>query len=186
MTVDLKHLTYQQYLELPEMRARYSIVDGELVVEATPTPSHQALLLELVLKLSPFVRERHLGKVVIAPLDIVIRREPLRTRQPDLMFISHWRRSIVGQQVIEGGPDLVIEILSPSNTLSDVQGKLQDYQRVSVREAWIVSPQALTVQVLQLSPKHIERLGLYGLGDSIVSHVLPELHLTVAEIFPEL
>jgi Uma2 family endonuclease len=185
MTVDLKHLTYQQYLDLPEMRARYSIVDGELVMEAMPIPSHQTLLLELVLKLSPFVRERHLGKVFVAPLDIVIRREPLRTRQPDLMFISHWRRSIVGQQAIEGGPDLVIEILSPSNTLSDVQRKLQDYQRVSVREAWIVSPQALTVQVLQLSPERIESLGLFGLGDLIVSQVLSELRLTIDEIFPE-
>jgi Uma2 family endonuclease len=55
-----------------------------------------------------------------------------------------------------------------------------------VREAWIVAPQGRTVEVLQLSPERIERLGLYGLGDSIVSHVLPELHLTVAEIFPEL
>jgi Uma2 family endonuclease len=185
MTVDLKHLTYQQYLDLPEMKARYSIVDGELVLEAMPTPSHQTLLLELVLKLSPFVHERHLGKVFVAPLDIVIRREPLRTRQPDLMFISHWRRSIVGQQVIEGGPDLVIEILSPSNTRRELEEKLQDYQAIGVREAWIVAPQGRTVEVLQLFPERIERLGLYGLGDLIVSQVLSELQLTVDEIFPE-
>jgi Uma2 family endonuclease len=185
MTVDLKHLTYADYLSLPEMKARYSIIDGELVMDAAPTPSHQTLLLGLVLKLSPFVRERHLGNVFVAPLDIVIRREPLRTRQPDLMFISHWRRSIVGQQVIEGGPDLVIEILSSSNTLSEVQRKLQDYQRVSVREAWIVATQGQTVEVLQLSSDRVDRSGLYGLGDLIVSQVLFELQLTVDEIFPE-
>ena len=186
MTVDLKHLTYQEYLDLPEMKARYSIVDGELVVEVTPTPSHQALLLELLLKLSPFVREHHLGKVFVAPLDIVIRRKPLRTRQPDLMFISHWRRSAIGQQVIEGGPDLVIEILSPSNTRRAVEEKLLDYQVVGVREAWVISPEAWMVEVLQLSPGSIERSGLYGLGTLIVSQVLIELHLTVDEIFLEL
>jgi Uma2 family endonuclease len=185
MTVDLKHLTYQQYLDLPEMKTRYSIVDGELVMAAAPTTEHQRCILELALKLTPVVREHHLGEVFIAPIDVVIRRDPLRTRQPDLLFISNARRYIIGQQVIEGGPDLVIEILSPSNTRRELDGKLQDYQSISVREAWIIAPQGRTVEVLQLSQEHIERLGLYGLGDAIVSQVLPDLRLTVVEIFPE-
>jgi Uma2 family endonuclease len=185
MTADLKHLTYQQYLDLPEMKARYSIVDGELVMAASPTPDHQTVQLELAVILVRFVREHRLGRMFVAPLDIVIRRDPLRTRQPDLMFISNARRYIIGRQVIEGGPDLVIEILSPSNTRRELEEKLQDYQVIGVREAWIIAPQGRTVEVLQLSPEHIERLGLYGLGDTIVSQVLPDLRLTVAEIFPE-
>jgi Uma2 family endonuclease len=104
MTVDLKHLTYAEYLALPEMKARYSIVDGELVRDASPTPDHQTVLLELAVILVRFVREHRLGKVFTAPLDIVIRRDPLHTRQPDLMFISNARRHIIGRQVIEGGP----------------------------------------------------------------------------------
>jgi hypothetical protein len=47
------------------------------------------------------VRERRLGEVFIAPIDIVIRRDPLRTRQPDLLFISNARRYIIGRQVID-------------------------------------------------------------------------------------
>jgi Uma2 family endonuclease len=186
MTVDLKHLTYEQYLALPEMKARYSIIDGELVMDAAPTPDHQTVVQELLLKLVPFVREHRLGRVFVAPLDIVIRRDPLRTRQPDLMFISNARRYIIGLQVIEGGPDLVIEVLSPTNTRQELQEKLQDYQAIGVREAWIVSPQAQTVEVLQLPTEGIQRLGLYGLGDLIASQVLPNSHLTVDEIFPEL
>jgi Uma2 family endonuclease len=54
-----------------------------------------------------------------------------------------------------------------------------------VREAWVISPQARTVEVLQLSASGLERSGLYGLGDFIVSQVLPELRLTVDEVFPE-
>src|SRR5262245_64105672 len=105
MTVDLKHLTYDEYLALPEMKARYSIIDGELVMDTAPTPDHQTVLLELAIILVHFVRAYRLGRVFTAPLDIVIRRDPLRTRQPDLMFISNARRYIIGQQVIESGPD---------------------------------------------------------------------------------
>jgi Uma2 family endonuclease len=186
MTADLKHLTYDIYLTMPEMKQRYSIIDGELVMAASPTPDHQTVVQETFVKLDSFVREHRLGRVFLAPLDIVIRRDPLRTRQPDVMFISNARRYIIGLQVIEGGPDLVIEVLSPANTRPDLQEKLQDYQTIGVREAWIVSPQAQTVEVLQLSAEGIQRSGLYGLGSLIVSQVLSELQLTVDELFPAL
>lgn len=113
MAVDLKHLTYETYLTLPEMQQRYAILDGEIVMAAALNPLHQTVVLELAIRLAAFVRERQLGRVFVAPLDVLIRREPLRTRQPDLMSITQERRAIIGQQVIEGRPDLVIEVLSP-------------------------------------------------------------------------
>src|SRR5262252_1191259 len=58
MSIDLKGLTYDAYLAMPEMKQRYSILDGELVMAASPTPPHQAILIEIALKLTPFVRER--------------------------------------------------------------------------------------------------------------------------------
>jgi Uma2 family endonuclease len=186
MTVDLKHLTYQEYLDLPEMKARYSIVDGELQMAASPTPDHQTVVQETFVMIDSFVRDHHLGRVFLAPLDIIIRRDPLRTRQPDVMFISNRRRYIIGLQVIEGGPDLMNEVLSPSNTRRELEAKLRDYQSIGVREVWVVSPQGRTVEVLQLSAGGIVRSGLYGLGDVIVSQVLPEFHLMVSAIFPEL
>ena len=66
----------QHYLGLPEMKARYSIIDGELVMDGAPTPDHQTVLQELSLKLDSFIREHRLGRVFVAPLDIVIRRDP--------------------------------------------------------------------------------------------------------------
>ena len=186
MSIDLKHLTYDAYLAMPEMKQRYSIIDGELVMAAAPNPTHQTIVLEIAMKLTSFVRERQLGRVFVAPLDVVIRREPLRTRQPDVMFIGQERRSIIGPQVIEGAPDLVIEVLSPTNTRQELQGKLDDYRTIGVREAWVVSPEARTVEVLQLASGAMQRLGLYGLGDLLASQVLPDLRLTVDDIFPEL
>jgi Uma2 family endonuclease len=132
------------------------------------------------------VRELRLGRVFVAPLDIVIRRDPLRTRQADLMFISNARHNVIGLQVIEGGPDLVIAMLSPTNTRLELREKLQAYQTIGVREAWSVSPQAQTVEVLQLSAEGIQRLGLYGLGHLIVSQVLPKMQPAADELFPAL
>jgi Uma2 family endonuclease len=186
MTVDLKHLTYDVSLAMPEMMARYSIIDGELVVAAASTLNHQRVVLRLALKLTPFVTERHLGGIFVAPVDTVIRREPLRTRQPDLLFVSQERRSIMSPQAIEGGPDLVIEILSPANTQQELQEKLQDYQAIGVRKAWIIAPEARTVEVLQLSAEGLQRSGLYGLGDTIASQVLRDRRLAAEEIFAEL
>jgi len=132
------------------------------------------------------VCEQPLGTVFVAPLDFVIRCDLLRTRQPDPMFISKARRYVIGLQVIQGGPDLVVEVLSPTDTRQELQEKLQDYRSIGVREAWIVSPQAQTVEVLQLAAEGIQRSGLYGLGDPIVSQVLPNLQPAVDELFAAL
>jgi hypothetical protein len=59
------------------MKARYSIVDRELVMAAAPPAEHQRCLLELALNLTPVVREHRLGQVLIAPSDIVLHRHPL-------------------------------------------------------------------------------------------------------------
>ena len=170
MTVDLKHLTYPAISGLARDEGalfdrRWRIGDGG----GTHSGSPKRLVEELFVKVPTRSCERRLGRVFIAPLDIVIRRDPLRTRQPDLMFISNARRYIIGRQVIEGGPDLVIEILSPSNTRRELEAKLRDYQSIGVREAWIVATQGQTVEVLQLSAGGIERSGLYGLGDHRLS-----------------
>jgi Uma2 family endonuclease len=89
-----------------------------------------------------------LGEVLYAPLDILMRRDPLPTRQPDLLFVSQRRQGIIGSQHIEGGPELVVEVLSPANTRSEVQNTLQDYWAMQV-QCWLVSPEARTVEVLQ-------------------------------------
>jgi Uma2 family endonuclease len=139
--------------------------------------------LNLSLQLAPFVRAHHLGELLIAPLDVLITRSPLQIRQPDLLFVSASRREIIGPQQIEGGPDLIIEILSPSHTRADMESKLQDYWRVGVQECWLVSPEARSIEVIQRGAEHFERSGLYGIGDLISSGVLPNLHLRIEDIW---
>ncbi|MCH8282412.1 MAG: Uma2 family endonuclease, partial [Chloroflexi bacterium] len=147
MSTQTQRLTYEEYLKGPEIKARYDIVDGVMIMAPAPSVNHQQVLGNLYTHLRLFILAQALGKVLFAPLDVVIQREPLRTRQPDLLFVSNERSEILGQMV-EGAPDLVVEVLSPSNSRADVEAKLADYGGLGVRECWLVSPEGITVEVL--------------------------------------
>jgi Uma2 family endonuclease len=127
--------------------------------------------------------------VLKAPLDIVIRRDPLRTRQPDLLFLSAERTGgttgaqLTGMRLLSHIPDLVIEVLSPTNTRREVADKLEDYRSIGVREGWIVSPDAFTVEVVRLSAEGLQTLVIFGTGMTINSEILAGLSLPVAEVF---
>lgn len=182
MTLQTQKLTYEEYLKTPEIKARYDIVDGVMIMSSPKTVGRQRILGQLFRMLDPFVREHRLGQLFFAPADVIIQREPLRTRQPDLLFVSNERTGILGDQV-EGAPDLVAEILSPSNSRADLEAKLADYAGPGVSECWLVSPEARDVEVLILTEGNWTRLGMFGLGEEVQTQVLGGLALAVAEVF---
>jgi Uma2 family endonuclease len=185
----VKILTYEAYLAMPEMKQRYEILDGELIMSPNPLPIHQWIAANLFRMLDACVRARHLGVLLFAPLDVVIQQSPLRTRQPDLLFLSAERSGIIGVEQLQGlqllahVPDLVIDILSPANTRRELEEKLQNYQSIGVRECWIVSPEAHTVEVVRLSMQKVEPLDIFGHGMTVQSEVLADCNLTVEAIF---
>ena len=134
------------------------------------------------MRLHQFVSEQQLGEVLFAPLDVLVQREPLRTRQPDLLFVSNERAGILGQ-IVEGGPDLVAEILSPSNSRADVEAKLADHALLGVLECWLVSPEARSVEVLGLREGRWARVGMWGMGDQVQSEVLAGIVLLLEDLF---
>jgi Uma2 family endonuclease len=182
MCTQTHRLTYEEYLKTPEIKARFDIVDGVMTIAPTPTVAHQRILGNLFWKLDQFVSEQQVGEVLFASVDVIVQRDPLRTRQPDLLFVSNERASILGDQV-DGGLDLVVEILSPSNSRSDLEAKLSDYATLGVSECWLVSPEARSVEILGLTEGSWVRLGISGLGELVRSRVLPELDLAVVQLF---
>ena len=182
MCTQTHRLTYEEYLKTPEIKARFDIVDGVMTIAPTPTVAHQRILGNLFWKLDQFVSEQQVGEVLFVPVDVIVQRDPLRTRQPDLLFVSNERASILGDQV-DGGLDLVVEILSPSNSRSDLEAKLSDYATLGVSECWLVSPEARSVEILGLTEGSWVRLGISGLGELVRSRVLPELDLAVVQLF---
>lgn len=80
-------------------------------------------------------------------------------------------------------PDLVVEVLSPSERRQSVEEGIEDYRRIGVREFWLVSPEAETIEALRLGENGIERIGLYGRGDTVRSELLPELQIDTDRLF---
>ena len=182
MTLQGRKLTYEEYLKGPEIKDRYDIVDGVMIMAPKPTVAHQRLLGRCVALLHEFVSKRNLGEIFFAPLDVIIQREPLRTRQPDLLFVSNDRAGIM-EDYIQGPPNLVAEILSPSNTRRNTDDKLADYGRLGVDECWLASPEARTVEVLRLDQQSLKRTSIHGLGDQVQSDLISGLSLAVGDLF---
>ncbi len=130
--------TYADYEKLPE-GAPYQLIGGDLVKEPSPVPYHQILSRRIEFELVKFVEERALGEVLYAPMDVYL--SDTEVYQPDILFISKERMSIIGEKKIEAAPDLVIEILSPSSAYYDLRHKKNVYETSGVKEYWVVDPQ---------------------------------------------
>ena len=180
-----KLLTYADYLNGPETMERFEIIDGEVIMVASPTLYHQIVLGNIYRPVFQFVYDGKLGLVVLAPMDVIVQRDPLRVRQPDILFVSNERAGILRERIY-GGPDLAVEILSSSNRGGYLQGKLADYARIDVRECWLVCWIARTVEVLRLEGGEWRRAYIRGSGDVLESVVLPGLDLDIADIFQDI
>ena len=177
-------LTYEEYLIAPEVEGRFDIVDGELIMAPSPVPEHQIIIRQFFTILYPFIVERGLGELLFAPMDIVIRRVPLRTRQPDLLLLSNESFARMDRRApIEETPELVIEILSPSNRRRQVEEKLADYASIGIPECWMASGEAQTIEVLSLIGGAWVRTALLGVGDRMASRALEGVDVDVGRFF---
>ena len=177
-------LTYEQYLAEGETNRRYDIIDGVRRWMPNPTVCHQDVLFNIAAAFKAFGRATDAGRMVVAACDVLIDYSPLKTRQPDVLFISHERFG--SRDPLDPGaldPELVVEVLSPSDTKAVLSSKLRDFRRVNVKECWIVSLEAQTVEVVRLSPEWEETLAVYQVGEVVQSAAFPELLVAVADIF---
>jgi Uma2 family endonuclease len=186
MAIATERLTYEQYMAEEEIRKRYDIIDGVRIFMTNPTIAHQKCQGNVYTGIRAWRQVDRIGEVILAPCDVLIQRSPLRTRQPDVLFISQERlgdRSLDDPTPLEPAPELVIEILSPGNTGRALESKLEDYTRVGVLECWLVNRTSQTVQVLRLTPEGREVAATYGMGDRVQSVTFPGLTLAVADVF---
>ena len=167
-------LTYDDLAAMPDDGKRYELIGGELYEMPGPSFFHQFVLATMLSLLRDFVLTRQLGVVVPAPLDV--RFDPRNTVQPDIVFLSRERLHLLHQgafNLIAGAPDLLIEILSPSNRGYDFIKKAALYATFGVQEFWIVDIKAQTIFVQVLRNGLFEPLTS---DDGIVrSQVLPGL-----------
>jgi Uma2 family endonuclease len=136
-------LTYADYAAIPADGLRHEIIDGEHIVNPAPNLYHQHVSRHLQFQLLMEIELKGHGVVINAPVDLQLSQHDIV--QPDLVFVSIARSKIMTPAKIKGIPDLVVEILSPTNSKHDTFVKRMLYQRSGIPEYWIVDPEDQTV-----------------------------------------
>lgn len=177
----VRPLTMADLERLPETDERREIIDGELIVSPTPVPQHQQVFARLFTAMYALVSRLGLGMVYSAPMSVRLTIHDVV--QPDILFVGNQNRSIVGA-LIDGAPDLVVEILSPSTRRTDLIRKMALYSRAGVREYWIVDLENRTVAVYALVESQFELLA--NEGGFARSRVIEGFAIEVAPLFEDL
>lgn len=173
--------TYGDYRLLPENGKRYQLIDGDLRMTPSPTSWHQSVSGRLQFLLTQFLEQRGLGKVFDAPLDVIL--SDTDVVQPDLLFISTAHRDRIAPEGIQGAPDLVVEILSPSSRDLDLTVKRKLYARHGTIEYWIVDPDARAIALYRLQEAPDRPAATFHAGQTLQSPLLPGLNLVVDDVF---
>lgn len=181
-TRDIK-FTYEDYLVFPDDRRRHELIDGEHYMTPSPSIKHQQISVNLSTALKVFLKEKKVGMVYTAPSDVVL--SDLDVVQPDLLFISSHRSSIITEKCIQGAPDLIVEIISENTRKTDEVIKRKLYERYGVQEYWIVDPELETVKVFRMTEEGFIRSAELSKeeNDILTSPLLPDLKIPLTEIF---
>ena len=177
---DIKY-TYAEYCALPETGPRYQLLEGELVMSPAPSLRHQEIVGRLYAALLAFVAPRSLGKVFVAPVDVILSDHDVP--QPDVMFVSSGRSAILVAEGIRGAPDLCVEVLSRSTAAQDRGPKRTLYARHGVVEYWIVDPDANTAEIYRLQENAEAPLLKLSSGETLATLLLPEFSLNLRHVF---
>jgi len=175
--------TQKDYQALPDTGPRYELVEGELIVAPSPNHYHQVIAREIVFLLTSYLKTHPIGEMLFAPFDVYL--DEINVFQPDILYFSNDRRSILTKVGVKGAPDLVIEILSPSNANRDREIKRKVYARSGVIEFWIVSPDSRTVEIYRLQEEVGKPVAVRSEQEVLETPLLPSLQIKLSEVFGE-
>lgn len=177
--------TYEDYKSLPEsMDRRYELLAGDLFMVPAPTTVHQIISQNIEFILLTYVRKTLRGRVLHSPVDVVLGTGADREIvQPDILFVSAERASIITRPEVVGCPDLVVEVLSPGTQERDSNYKKTLYARYGAREYWIVDPDAKTLDRYVLGNAGFNPPERFTESDSFSSPLFPNLRFDCREIF---
>ena len=174
--------TYQDWFNFPEDGWKYEIINGDLYIMPPPAIYHQQSSIGLAARMYLYVLKHKLGRILEAPCSVKLPKQDVPV-EPDIFFIKQERLDIIGKTQVKGSPDLVIEILSPSNFTYDRETKFAVYQENGVPEYWLVNYWQKTIEVFVLREGSYQLQGKYGLTDTVLSEQLTGFTVDVAEIF---
>lgn len=177
-----KLLTYDDYVKLtPPDSGNYELLNGQIYFMASPKPSHQRISSRLNVFLGNFIILNNLGELFAAPMDVVFTEHD--TFQPDLLFITKERLNIIGENKIEGSPNLVVEILSPSNDSSEMSYKKHIYEITGVQEYWLINVEKQTLKLYKQVDNELRWQRDIQKNDVLQSETIKGFELELSKIF---
>lgn len=160
---------------LPEGE-RAELINGEMYMMASPTATHQELLVVLSVQIYNYIKSKKGAcKVYPAPFAVYLHNDEFTYFEPDISVICD--RDKLDEKGCHGAPDWVIEIASPSSHKHDYERKLAEYRKAGVREYWIVDAEEETITVFTFGEK--ETVHKYALTDKIKVGIYEDLEIQV-------
>ncbi|MCB1180254.1 MAG: Uma2 family endonuclease [Leptospiraceae bacterium] len=177
-----KKLSYSEYAKMtPPDSGQYQLISGELVEMTSPNTKHQSIILNIVFYLQSYLRKSNIGKLFISPMDVIFQDGDVY--QPDIFFISDQNKNIIEETKINGIPDFIVEVLSPSNAYYDLIVKKKVYEKCGVKEYWIIDPIQNTLDLFVLqNQKFQHKIQIENKG-KIPSEIFPDLELELESLF---
>jgi Uma2 family endonuclease len=182
-SVERKIWTEADLQALPEEGFLHEVVDGELVMSPKNDFYHGHICARLSAALYAFAVERRLGVVLDSSTGFWM--ENRNCRAPDISFITKDRLVRLGfepstRKFFPGAPDLAVEILSPNNTRTEIDGRLQDFFTSGAQIAWIIDPDAKRTEICRA----IDKRTLVGVGGFLEAEpLLPGFRYPLADLF---
>ena len=173
-------LTYADYVLLPDDGLRHEIIEGEHYVTPAPTTRHQRISRRLLHLIQSYLDTHAIGEIFYAPFDVLLSESNVFV--PDLVYISNQRSHLITAKNLQGAPDLVIEILSPSTRSRDRRLKRDVYGRMGVEEYWLVDPDHDVIDVYRRDGGAFSAPVRYEKGQVLTTPLLPGFELPLAKV----
>jgi Uma2 family endonuclease len=182
MSISTAKMTARQFLQLGEdpPGVRLELVDGEIAVSPSPNFDHSHVEKNLSFILLGHIRKKDLGELV-GDVDTIFGE--FDVRRPDIIYIAKRRVNAIVTNVIEGSPDLCIEILSPSSDRIDRQDKFKQYQDARVAFYWIIDPQERTIEAFELKNRKYRSAGSGKGNQTVRLPPFPDLDIPLADLW---
>ncbi len=182
MTTIATQMTAEELFDLPPDNLRHELVRGELTGMPPTSGEHGVRTFNIAALLGPFIRDQKLGVGLGAETGFLISRNPDTVRAPDCAFVHKDRIPLTGipKKFWPFAPDLAVEVLSPSDSASEVLEKISEWLAAGTRIVWVVDPEKKLIRIYRPNrqPEAL-RVNDQLLGED----VLPGFQVAVAEIF---
>lgn len=183
-----RYISADEFLDMsnsPEYAdCRLELVEGKVIEMSHPKSMHGYVASKLGVALAVHVERHDLGTVFVSEVGFVLARHPTRRdtiRGIDISYFSMERTpDPLSDGWLEGAPDLAVEVISPSNTVSDINLKIRQLLEAGARAMWIVDPATRSAQV-----HSAQGIRIFQSDDTMIGgDVLPDFSIKVADIFP--